>query len=807
MEGFLQDLRLTFRTLRKSPGFTAVAVLTLALGIGANTAIFSVVDTLVLRPLPYTAAERLVVPRNLTPEGDRVAGSYADYLDWRRQTDVFERVALFQPGNVNLAGAQEAERVLSLIVSQDFFATLGVRPVLGRTFLPDEHTMERPDVVILSHGLWRRRFGGDPEIVGKAVVVNSVPSTVVGVMSRGATWPEDTEVWRPIPLAAIPTEDLTRRDNFIWQPVARLAPQASLETARARVAALAKSAAAEHPEFPASWSATVIPLGEWVAGPEMRTALLVLLGAVGLVLLIACGNVANLLLARSAARAREIAVRTALGAERLRLVRQLLTESLVLALLGGVFGCLLAAWGITTLVALAPPGTPRMDEVGLNLRVLVFGLAITLATSLIFGLAPALKAARSTLSTALREGAQRTTEGFRATRARGGLIVAEVALSLVLVVGAGLMIKSLVRLQQVDPGIRVERLLSAMITVPSAKYESEGERSAFYQELIRRLSELPDVEAIGLTSALPVGGGGLYLGRAFLSEGQPPPPAGPEHEGQWNVVSPGYFRTVGIPLVRGRDFTASDDSASTPVIILSESFARRIFLDGDALGRRIRSWRDENVLREVIGIVGDVRYSGLGEEPDPLVYVPHAQNAWSSMALVARSSADPSGAVAGIRRLVRELDPDLAVADVRTMPEVLDESLASPRFTTLLLSIFAAIALVLAAIGLYGIISYSVAQRTRELGIRLALGADAPHVRALVLRQGMTLTAAGLVIGLVGATAMSRVLSSLLYEVSTTDPPTFVAISALLATVALIATYVPARRATRVDPVVALRAE
>jgi predicted permease len=804
MTSILQDLRHGVRQLVRQPGFTSVAVLTLALGIGATTGLFSIVRGTLLAPLPFPEADRVVAPVAIAASGGYGAVTYADHLDWRAQREVFESVAVFQPTGVNLAGEGEPERATAALITPGFFEALGVRPFLGRAFTEEEHAAAVPGSVVLGEGLWRRRYGADPAIVGRAVRVNGAPRTVVGVLGREARWPLDAELWSPVPLGAWSVRDLTRRDNYIWQAVARLRPGVTLDAASARVASAVRAAALEHPEADRTRSAGVIPLQAWLVDGGLRRALLVLLGATGIVLLVACVNVAGLLLARGASRAREIGVRAALGAGRARLVRQLLTESLLLAATAGAAGVAVASIAVRSFARWAPPGLPRLEDVHVDTPAVAFALAVSAATAALFGLAPALQTVAGAAA-AVREGGGRTAGSRRTGAIRGGLVAGQIALSLVLLVGAGLTIRSLARLQRVDPGIRTERAVSMTLSVPSTTHPEPADRARLYSRLVEQVRAVPGVEAAAITSAVPLGGGGLYLGRAFVPEGTPEPLADSEIEGQWNLVSPGWFATSGTPLLRGRDFDDRDATDAPPVAIVTESFARRAFGGGDPLGRRIRSWRDENVLREIVGVVADTRYFGLAQESEPVVFVPHAQDAWGTMLLVVRTRLEP-GAIAGaVRAVLSRLDPGIPIADLRTLDEMASASLAAPRTTSALLAAFAVSALALACVGLYGVVAYAAAQRTREIGIRMALGAAARDVRRLVLGQGAGVVGAGLLLGLAGAFAASRVLRGLLYEVSAADPLTFAGLSLLLAAVALAAAWIPARRASRLEPAAALR--
>ena len=626
-------------------------------------------------------------------------------------------------------------------------------------------------------------------------------------MPKDSQWPDNFDMWAAMAVGPNPGPDLMRRDNMIFRAVARLKSGVPIEQAGAAMATIASRLEAEFPESRKGWTNKAIPLREYIVGDELQLALMVLLASVGFVLLIACVNVANLLLARAATREREIAIRVALGSGRLRLIRQLLTESGVLALMGGGAGLLLAFWGVDLLTAIAPADVPRLAEVKIDLRVLAFTIGTSVVTAILFGLIPALHASKVNLNESLKEGGRSSTEGARGGRIRSALVVAEVVLSLVLLAGAGLMVRSFMRLQQVDPGFNTNNLVTMSINCPSKRYPDEAKTVAFYKSVVDRVAASPGVESAAVSSALPVGGGGFYLGRVFLIEGHPEPPAGPDTPAQWNVMGPGYFETMGIRLVQGRSFDERDTAESNKVIIINESFARKAFPNQDPLGKRIRSWRDENLLREIVGVVQDVRYFGRDDELRGLVFVPHTQNTWRSMSLVVRTTADPAAMISSIRDQVWSVDKDLAIADPRTMDETLARSVAPRRFSMILLAVFAAVAMVLATLGVYSVLSYTVAQRSHELGVRMALGAQAGDVVKLVLVHGMKLTCMGTAIGLLSAFGLTRLMKSLLYEVSTTDPATFAAVTVLLLGTGLVACLIPARRAARVDPMVALRYE
>ncbi|MGA9769117.1 MAG: ABC transporter permease [Blastocatellia bacterium] len=808
METLLQDLRYGVRMLTQKPGFTIVALIALALGIGANTAIFSVVNAVLLRSLPYNNPDRLVVPATVKPgEYDLGAVSYADVVDWGKEDQVFEAVAAFQQRSADLTGNGDPVRVSAARVSEDYFRVMGADPLLGRTFIPEEQQPNGPPVVVLSYGLWQKRFGGDPGVLDQSIMINGRSSTVVGVMPKESQWPETAEIWIPLGFGATPPDWAMRRDNQIWRSAARLKPGVTVEQATAAIKINASRVEQENPATRAGITGRAIPLHEYIVGPDLRRALLIMIGAVGFVLLIACVNIANLLLARAATREREIAIRTALGAGRIRLIRQLLTESVLLSITGGALGLLLALWGIAVLKSMASDSIPRMAEAGIDGGVLAFVISISLITSFVFGLLPALHASKPDLTQSLKEGGRGSTGGARGRRTRNLLVVAEVALSLILLVGAGLMIRSFFRLQQIDPGFNVDNLLTLDLAAPRSRYPKTADIATFYEKIVARMQTLPGIQSAAASSALPLGGGGFYLGRSFLNEGAAPPPGGDEFDGQWNVASPNYFDTLGIRFLKGRDFTDRDTEDSTPVIILNQTMAREMFGDSEAIGHRIKSWRDEDVLREVVGVVEDVRYFGRDDKLQSIAYVPHRQDSYSSMTVTIRSSGDPQSLTAAIREGVASIDKDIAVANIQTMQRILNDSVAGRRLNMMLLTVFAAVALILASVGIYGVLSYSIAQRTHEIGVRMALGARATDVLKLVVWDGLKLVLVGISLGLTGAFLLTEVMKSLLFEVSATDPLTFAVIPLILTAVALLSSYVPARRAMKVDPMIALRYE
>ena len=807
MQKLWQDLRYALRMLLKKRGFAAVALLALALGIGANTAIFSVVNSVLLRPLPYRDPQRLVmIWENYQQRGgpEREWASPADFKDFRDQAQSFEHVTALLGWQPTLTGQDEPEDLQGAAVSHDTFAMFGVEPALGRGFAADEDRAGAERVVVLSHRLWQRRFGADPTIVGKSLTLSGESYTVIGVMPHGFSFPilPDTEVWRaadPL-LAANPGCD---RGCVILRLMAKLKPSVAIDAARAEMDGLTRQIAERYPESNKGVGATLVPLQEQLVG-DVRPAMLVLLGAVALVLLIACANVANLLLARAAAREKEVAIRAALGASRGRLIRQHLTESLVLAVIGGALGLLLAFWLVDLLVSFAPKGTPRVEEIAVDPSVLAFTFGIAVLTGVVFGLAPAMLSSRTNFNSALKEGGRDSSATSRGARVRSLLVVSEVALALMLLVGAGLLIKSFVNLQRVDPGFNPKSVLRVDVGLPRTRYPERNQSAAFYKELLDRIAVLPGVQSAGAVSSLPLSGGGTDSD--FAIEGRPPAEPGHPQVAWYSSVTTGYFRAMGIRLLRGRELTEADNADGPRAVVISETMARRYFPEEDPLGKRLVFGGGKD-LREIVGVISDVKFFGLNLDARPSMYFPHAQNPARGMSLVVRTQGDPLTLAAAIRGQVSELDRNLALSNVMTMEQLVGVSLAEPRFTLLLLGAFAAVAMLLSAIGVYGVVSYSVTQRSHEIGVRMALGAQMSDVFKLVVGQGMTLVLGGMGIGLAAAFALTRVMESLLFGVSATDVTTFTLTSLVLAGVALGACFVPARRATKVDPMVALRHE
>lgn len=802
----LRDLRLAARLLWRSPGYTIVALLTLALGIGANTAIFAAVDTLLLRPMPYVGADRLVVPVSINPRGgDCDCVSYADYTDWSRESTIFDAVSLWRSLTIDLTGAGRPDRVNAIQVSPEYFRVITLKPAAGRLLIPADHEARAPRVTVISHGLWMREFGG-ADVIGRNVGIGGTPFQIVGVLPARLAWPEQGELFIPLRPSLLNEDERMRRDNLIFSAVARLSPGVRIEQGNAALAVIDARVERENPGPRKGWTNALRPLREAMISPDLRRALWILLAAVGAVLLIGCANLAHLGLVRGLARQRELSTRLALGAGRWRLVRQLGVESLLLAAAGGSAGIALAFWMVRGLRAIAPAETPFINDLGLDVRVLAATIVITLLAVVLAGLLPAFASSRVPLGTALKDGSAGAGTSRRAQILRYALIVGEVAGAVILLVLASLLLRSFWRVQHINPGFDAGRVLAARISLPR-RYATPAQNEAFYRTVVDRLSNAPGIEAAGLTSFVPAGGGGFGLGRVFLAEGWSEPPAGPEIASMWNVISPDYFRTMGMRLLRGRAFTSADKSDSTPVAIVSGSFAQAMFGNVDPLGKRVRSWRDENIYREVVGVVDEVRYEGLADRKVlPQFYVPHSQNSWGLMNIVVRSTgAPPAGLESTLRKEVGAIDPDLAISNVETLDAIARDSVATERYTTLLVSLLAATALALGAIGIYGVINHAVSMRKRELGLRAALGASPRHLYGIVLRQGFWLTAVGLGIGVAGAMAAARALESILYETPSRDPLAYAATAATIMAVAGLACLGPVRRAAKSDPLTVLR--
>jgi putative ABC transport system permease protein len=800
------DIRYALRNLLRRPTFTLIAVVTLALGIGANTAIFSAINALLLKPLPFPELDRVVAIWDKFPSKGVLHNevTVANYLDWQSQTQSFDQLALYRWWSANLTGINPPERIQGFLVTANFLDVTGIRPIMGRTFSPEENQPGKDRVAVITRSLWQRRFGGDPNILNKTITINSIVRTVVGVMPERFNYPKGAEVYAPLPMTA---ELMKSRDSHSYYVIGRLKSSASIEGAQAEINNISARLEQQFPESNKGWGATVFP----IVADTVRmydTALWVMMAAVGCVLLIACANVANLMLARASGRQKEIAVRTALGASRWRIVRQLLTESVIVALIGGALGILIGFWGIDALRA-ANPGeaakyAPGWYQLGINPTVLLFTLGLSVFSGIVFGLAPALQMSKPNLNDTLKEGTRGTTGTSH--RLRSSLVVFEVALSLVLLVGAGLLTRSFLSLLRTDPGFNPDHVLTMNLVLPVAKYKDQPARAAFYNDLVQRVKTQPGVESAAFVNYLPLGG--ANSSDSYYVEGEPDPPPGQEHEGRYRVATPDYFRTMEISIVRGRAFTEQDKADAPPVVIVNETLARAHWPDQDPLGKRIRLYGppDKSPWMEIVGVVEDVKHE-LNIPVTPEYYLPHAQDPWNAMVLVARTSVEPASLAPALRQQVWAIDKDQPVFDVKTMQEVRSGSVALYSFSSVMLAIFAGVALVLAAVGIYGVMAFAVTQRTQEIGIRMALGARTADVLKLVVTHGMKLALLGIVIGLAGSWALTRFIEKLLVGVEATDMLTFSLVSLCLLVAAFVACYLPARRATKVDPLVALRYE
>jgi len=814
MTNLLQDIRFGLRMLLKSPSVSIVATIALALGIGANTAIFSVVNAVLLRPLPFPDPESLMAVFETDTQRGLLRGShsYPNFMDLRAQNSVFEYISTYRGGDYVMTGRGEPVRLQASVVTADLFPLLRVKPMLGRTFLPEEDKpSESGRVAVLSHQLFQSRFNADPSILNQAITLEGIRFTVVGVMPPGFEFPiqnEPVDFWTTIAGDASGKDPVTtQRGAHFLSVIGRLKPGVTSDQAQAEVTTIAARLEQQYPDTNTRRSLRVeSALGALVG--DVRPALLILLGAVACVLLIACANVANLLLARATGRHKEMAIRSALGASRVRVIRQLLTESVMLSLLGGAVGLLLAVWWSDLLIALGKDDIPRAVQVGIDWRVLGFTLGVSLLTGLIFGLAPAFHSSKTELVESLKEGGRGTSEGARRNKIRSVLVVGELAIAVVLLVGAGLLMQSLWRLQKVSSGLQSENVLTFNVMLPEVKYKSDRQ-SQFFIDLKSRLDSTPGAQSASTIYPLPLSGDRFSI--SFEIEGRPLPPK--DHpSADFFTTGVGYFRTMGIPIIKGRDFDDRDKHGATPVIIITETFARQYFPNEDPIGKRIHPGissieGEDSTMREIVGVVGDVRNRSLSTESRPAYYVPQTQIPFSQMVAVVKTTSEPHGLISAVTKQVAAMDQDIPLFGVKTMEEYISTSVAAPRFSTTLLSIFAGVALVLTVVGLYGVMSYSVAQRTNEIGIRLALGAQARDVLLMIVKQGSVLILLGLVIGLAGAFALTRLIASLLFGVTAKDPFTFAAVAVLLAAVALLACYVPAWRATKVDPMEALRCE
>jgi putative ABC transport system permease protein len=809
MDAVFQDIRYAIRLCLRTPGFTAVAALALALGIGANTAIFTIVNAALLERLPFRDPSGIVV---LWEEGAHRPGRSnvlgpSQFLRWGDRATSFSAMAALVDTRANLTSGGEPEEVVVQIVTAQFFPILGIAPLIGRPFSDAENTDPRSAVVILGYDYWQRRFGGDPSVIGRTIQLNARPQTVVGVMpqgfrlflKQGSLAGKPSDMWAPYVLPA----DARNFGGRYLEAIGRLKPGVSRAQAEVELRTIAGALAVETPERNTNWTAQVHTLHDELSG-EYRRSLLVLAGAVAFVLLIACANVANLLLARGAVRQCEIAIRSALGAPRRRVVRQLLTESFVLALLGGATGLLFAVWGVQFLVALSPVDLTTAGPVRVSYPVLGFTAAVSLVTAIACGLAPAFEGSRTDVQEVLQDGARQSGGGRRHRRMRQVFVVSEIALAVVLLVGAGLLLRSFATLRGVNPGYSTGNILTMRLQLPGAKYREDAQRIRFFHDVTSRIQELPGAQAVGAISFLPLTG--LGAGTSFTIVGQPPPSAGQDYVTNVSVCDEGFFRTMNVPLVRGRMFTEREMRDKSNVVLISESLARSYFRGQDPIGKQLRiNMTDPIVPTEIIGIVGDIKFQDLTAAARPTTYWPHPQLAYGTMTLTVRTAGDPLALAPAVERTVRSLDKDQPVADVRTMNQWVAKSLAQARFGSTLMALFAGLALLLAAIGIYGVMSYAVSQRTAEIGIRLAIGADRRDIMRLILGNGARLAGLGLAAGILLALALSRTLTSLLYETTGTDPATFAAVVGVLAAVALAASYIPARRAARIPPVDALR--
>ena len=813
MESLWNDMRFAARSLRQRPGFTLLVLLTLALGIGANTAIFSVVNAVLLAPLPYRQSEQLVVlsARNDKKGVSQQPVSYPNVKDLKEQNQVFAQLAGVRGESFSLTDRDEPERVAGVRVSANILSLLGAQPLLGRDFLQEEEQPGREKVVLVGYNLWQQRYAGSPQLVGQTLALDGNAYTVVGILPRGlkqpgltlpAVPPSGADVWIPL----IPATNEQNRNLATFRVMARLKPDATFTQAQTEMNALAAQLEQQYPGINTDLGVDVVRLHDHLTG-RVRRALWILLGAVGCVLLIACANVANLLLARATERQAEMAVRAALGATRWQLMRQLLCESLALSLTGGFLGLSLAAFGVPLLTGLSASSIPRVEEIGISWPVLGFTLLVALLTGVIFGLLPAWQTSRFQLVTALKEGRKGTMGGVRARRWLNGLVVVELALALVLLTGAGLMLRSFRAVNAVEPGFDPHNVLTLSVPLPVGSYKEQAQQLQFYERALPAVNQLPGVQSAAGVFRLPLVG---FATGIFTVQGQPVAP-GQEPQGDYRTVSFDYFRTIKMPLVRGRDFTERDNAQAADAVIINEELARRFFPNEDPLGKRLQVRQEKTRWREIVGVVANAKLTGLEAQTDPAIYIPFPQNTWPNALrnsyLIVRTAGDPNQSHAAIRAALRAIDPALPLAQWRTMEVILAESLAARRFNTALLSVFALIAGVLAAVGIYGTMSYLVTARTPELGLRMALGAQGNDVLRLIVGQGMWLVLLGVASGLLASLALTRLLGNLLFGVSGTDGLTFTATAALLAVVALLACWIPARRATKVDPLIALRAQ
>ena len=812
MHTLFQDLRFGARMLLKNPGVTLVAVIALMLGIGANTAIFSVVNSVLLRSFPYEDGERLAMVWESRQSGKvnpQNVINLGNFFDWKDQNNVFSDMAAFFDLNRNLTSDGEPEEVPGQIATTNLFSLLGVKPILGRTFAPDEGQDGQPRVVVIGYDLWQRRYGGDPNIVGRNITMNNEPATIIGVLPANVGWhiekgsmiKKAPEIWSPWQIS----NNLRERKGRFARAVARLKPGVTLAQAQNEMNLIGARLQQQYPEFDTNWGVNVVPLRTQFTG-EIRKPLLILLGAVGFVLLIACANVANLLLARAASRKKEIALRAGLGASRLRIARQLLTESVLLSGIGGALGLLLAWWGTKALIAMSPAGLMDLRNVSVNLPVLAFTFGLTLLTGIVFGLVPALEAARFDLTDSLKEGGKNIGGGGRSQRLRSLFVVTQVALALVLLIGAGLLVKSFNRLQSVAPGFEPNNLLTMQINLPGKKYDTDGKILNFYKQAIEHLQEIPGVEVAGANSFFPFAG--PHAGTNIDIEGQPKLPSSQGLGTGVCVVDANYFRVMQIPLKRGRLFSEQETTEMRHVVVVNETFARQNLPGQDPIGKRVTiHMKDEIEPSEIIGVVGDNKTVGLDVEVEPMAFWPHPELVYSSMTLVMRTQVEPTSIASAARNTIRKIDPEQPIGEVSTMNNMMAKSIARSRFNATLLAVFSLVAMVMAAVGIYGVMSYSVQLRTHEIGVRMALGAQRRDVLELIVKKGIVLGLLGVTVGLAASFGLTRLMQTLLFEVTTTDKTVFAGVAGALFLVTLIACYVPARRATKVDPLMALRYE
>jgi putative ABC transport system permease protein len=799
----INDFRYALRQLLKAPSFTIVAILTLALGIGACTAIFSVVNTVLLRPLDYTSPDRIVVIRETQlPQFPEFSVSPPNYIDWEKQTKSYEYLAAYSGARLNLTGDGEPQQLTGVKATAHYFDVYGVKAILGRMLLPEEDAEGKNHVVVLSYGFWQRVFGGARDVVGRSVQLNGEPYQIVGVAPYGFGVASKLDVWTPMAFKPDETANNARGGHYI-NVIGRLKPGVTFAQAKSELAVIAAQLAKQYPDSNKGWGIFMMPMQDYLVR-DVKPVLYTLLGAVGCVLLIACANLANLLLARATARHREISIRAALGAGRGRIVRQLLTESVVLAICGGATGVILARWGLDALLALAPTSLPRVSEIHLDSGVLLFSLALSVMTGLVFGIAPAWLAARADVNEALKQGTRGSTEGGARGRLRSALVVVEVTFALVLLGGAGLLARSFMQLANVDPGFIPEKATLLRLSLPQRKYAQPEQQTAFANSLLEHLKNLPGVQAVGITHSMPLVGD-YVLG--FNIEGRPHIDPSDLPSTNYYAVTPDYFRAMGIRLMRGRVFTPQDDAKAGRVAMINETMARQFFPNEDPIGKRINITNGPDTWREIVGIVADIKQYGVDKATSAQSYEPFAQVPFGSLNVVIRTDGSPAALLSAIRPAVYAVDKDQPIGAIRPLEEIVAESIARQRFAMTLLSVFSAVALVIAAVGIYGVMAYNVVQRTGEFGIRMALGAQQGDVLRLVLGQGGKLIGLGLLIGLVATLAASRAMGSMLFNTSAYDPLTLLTITLLLAAVALVACFFPANRATKVNPIEALRTE